>query len=113
VQQVALVGVDLDDAEPCREGATTGGLERGDDAVDAGFVQRDGHGIAFIEGDGAGADDRPAALLRGQGRPTPPRDVAARLPPGVGQLDARDGALAMDEGGAGYRHLGGEGRGHG
>jgi hypothetical protein len=63
VQQVAVRGVDFQNLEPGCEGAPRGRLERVDDAVDAGFVERDGCRIARLERDRAGRHYRPAALL--------------------------------------------------
>ena len=86
--------------KPACECAAGGSLEGGDDAVDPGFVQRHGSRVPFGERDRAGPDDRPAPFVgRLQAGAALPRQVAARLAPGVGKLNSRDGTLALDEAG--------------
>ena len=62
VEEVPVRRVDLDEAETGAERADRGGLEGVNDAVDPGPVEGDGDGIALVERDRAGADDRPAPL---------------------------------------------------
>src|SRR5262245_40246821 len=64
VQEVAVGRVDLDQPEPGRQRPPRGRLERGDNPVDPGLVERRRHGVAFVERHRAGADDRPTARLR-------------------------------------------------
>ena len=82
VQQVAVGGVDLDHPEAGVPGAL-GRVDEGvDDAVDARGVERLGHRIVVVEGDGAGRDRRPAAgRLGAPGRaPAQGRSVLALRP---------------------------------
>ncbi len=100
VQQIAVGVVNLDQPKAGRQRPTRGRLERGDDLVDACFVQCRRHGVAHIEGHRAGADDRPAA---GGGRPqagsASPGQIATGLPARVGQLNAGHRSLRFDEAG--------------
>jgi hypothetical protein len=95
VQQVAVGGVDLDHLEPRRQGAPGGGLEGRDHLVDTRLVQRHRDRPSLAERDRAGSDDGPAPVR--QGTATFPGGLGAGLAPGVGELDAGDRSLGMDE----------------
>ena len=83
---------------PAVEGASSRRLEGVDDRVDGRDVEGPGDRAPLVERDRAGADHGPAPRLgRREPGPAVPGDVAARLASGVGELDARDRPLAVDE----------------
>ncbi len=88
--------VDLDDLEARLERQLRRGGELGDDVAQLLAAQLVRHGVALVEGDRAGPQRRPAALL-GRQRPfAAPRRVGAALAARVGELEARDGAVGAD-----------------
>ena len=62
MEQVAVGGVDLDEVEAGGKSAACGLGEGADDGVDAGAIERLGHGVVGCEGDGARGDGLPAAF---------------------------------------------------
>lgn len=108
VQQVAVRGVQFQDAEAGVHRAARGGAEVGDDPVDAVVVEL-GRGVQVAERDRRRCHGRPAAL-RGRDRAGPVLEAPGRpggaLPARVGELDARDRALLGDKGGDGPPRFG-------
>ncbi len=101
MDQVAVGAVDLDGLEAGVERAAGGVGELPYDVGDLIDGQFFGRGVLGGEGQGAGADRRPAVLLvGGEGAPAlDPGPLGGGLAPGVAELDHRDGALRLQEGG--------------
>ena len=88
--------VDLDDLEARRECASGGGLERLDHVPDAGDGQCLGRPLTGPERHRARRHGGPAPDVERQLLAALPGPRHAGLPPGMGELDARDGALRAD-----------------
>ena len=78
VQKVAVGRMDFNQAKAGRQRPLRGVLEGRHDALDTGFIQRDGHGIALVEGNGTGTDDGPSARF-GRLRLAPPFHGGSQL----------------------------------
>ncbi len=88
----------LDHLEARSQSAADRILECQDHAADPRFVELDRRGVAFVERDRARAHHGPAAGLGClQPSPAQPGRLAARLSARVGQLNAGDRPLGMDE----------------
>ena len=107
MDQVAVGRVELDHAEACVDRAPGGRHERLGHGVDLGLPERQGRRVAGVEGDRAGPDDLPpAGFGRLEARAARPGGGAARLPAGVGELDAGNGPHPFDERGDPGERLG-------
>ena len=98
VQQIAVGHVDLHDLESRLQAAAGRFPVPGDQALQVGGRQLAGHGRNVIEGDGAGPEGLPAALVRCDGRAASPGDLRGGLAAGVRDLDGGHGALRLDKG---------------
>ncbi len=94
-------GVDFGEEEACLHGAFGGGGEVGDDLVHAGAVEGVGDGVLVVEAESGGGNDVGPATFVGSDvvRRRDPGEGHAGLASGVGELDAGDGALLLEEGG--------------
>ena len=100
VQQVTVGRVHLDELETGGQRPSDGLLERRHDVVQSRLVEGDRRRIPFAERNGTRPDDGPAPALRClQSGAAEPGNIAARLAAGVGQLNAGDCSLGMNEAG--------------
>ena len=91
--------MDLDHLEAGFEGARGCRLEGGDDPVDPRLIEGDGGRLALVEWHRARRQDVPAAFVLAEPLAAQPWCGAACLASGMRELDARNGALALDEAG--------------
>jgi hypothetical protein len=97
VHQVAVGEVELEHAEAREHGAAGGGGECTDDRGDVLLGHRPRGEGSLGEGDRARGDGLPAAGRDRHAGAALPGNRGARLPSGVGQLHARDGAPLLEE----------------
>jgi hypothetical protein len=93
MQQVAVCGVDFDDAKSCLACAHGGSPEIGDDACDACRVERKRRDIAVVKCKRARRKRRPTARIDCELPATTPRHVARGLASRMRELDARHRAV--------------------
>ena len=97
MQQVAVRGVDLDDAK-AGAGGTYGGVAKAvDHLADAGGIEGGRRRLALRERNRARRDGLPAAVGDRKPAAPTPRSVGARLAAGVRELDPGNGATRIDE----------------
>ncbi len=97
MDEISVRGAKLDRAEPGRVGANRSRRERllqRLNAFDAQFLRRR---VSPAERDRARPDGPPPPLRLGNAALPGPRAIDVGLPPGVGELNAWDGALRPDE----------------
>ena len=93
-----MSGVDLDHLEACRQRTSRGCFPGIDAMLDIRFEHGCRNRVSCVEGQGAGPDNRPAAFRgRFQAAPARPGRIATGLAPGVGELDAGNRALCLNE----------------
>ena len=97
MQQVAVRAVDFDDPESRRDGSPCGRGKGRLDFVNPRAIERDGQGIGFVERKRAGRDYLPSAIFDAEAAASMKRWNAARLAPGVGKLNGRNRAHALNE----------------
>src|ERR1700722_8733407 len=98
MDQVSVRGMNLDHFKSGDQSAMRSGRECLHHAPNTGSGQLTGSRIAFKKRHGARSDDLPAVrlVLRNESAAVP-RHLGAGFAPGVRQLDARYGTLALDE----------------
>ena len=99
MDEISVRGVNLDRAEAGGVGALRGGREgllQRQNAIDAQFLRRR---VSLAERNGARRDGPPSPFRLGNAALPGPGAIDAGLPPGVGELNAGDGALRLDEAG--------------